>query len=531
MRKFSLLATVFAGLLLLSGAALAWTPPPSNVGPADTKTQVINNTVRIMFTPTAGNTYQVYKHQFGDDRSFVSLGTSATYNANGTITTTDPNWGIDTNYGYIYYIDSAIVDYQEYYYFVDIVGGADPDALSNYVVARAFPPTQTRHGEFSEYTNACTACHALHSSNSTLSGGIVGKLLKAPTQTDLCATCHDGSGSKYDIVSGKVRTGADWTQYTKSPGGPFGDQLKAVQGAPTLSSKHNVWRDQGPAFAEVWQAPGSGFLSDPGNANGAWGTTRLTCAACHEPHNRYKNFRLLRGDFGSTAGDYNLPSAFNFSSGVPAVDNIHIRGVSEVNLNGTPPSQDWNTYTKGQAATRYFSGTNTFCLACHRAWGVKDENTAGGDDPDTWGFRRHPVEVAASALQGSVRIIDGDINGNQSRLVDWDGNNLANYVPLEGKLGGPNNQQAYTGNNVVCLTCHVAHGTAAAAGGKGPGNVDLQLEVAYQNNDLNNTTGLSRDPLSGYLLNRQNGIIYGSSSVLARFEPFASACYRCHSTR
>ncbi len=67
--------------------------------------------------------------------------------------------------------------------------------------------------------------------------------------------------------------------------------------------------------------------------------------------------------------------------------------------------------------------------------------------------------------------------------------------------------------------------------------------MAYRNYLLNLTQDLpetleeqdglvrGRDPVSGYLTRRRFGQIEGVSSVLSRFEPFASVCFRCHSAR
>ncbi len=555
MRRLLLLAGILTGVLAWSGLALAWNWTP--VGPRDTKTQYMNGAVRVMFTPGIGlnnQAFGLYKHQLGDGRTFNHVATvQVSTDANGTITGVTyvtGTWGWDTTYGYVYYEDTNIVDYQEYYYFVTpgTLGAgnaftAQTTDLSKLVVARAFPPGQTRHGEFSEYTNACTGCHGLHSSVSQLGG--YGKLLKAPTQTDLCATCHDGSGSKYDLLNGRVFAG---NGYANSPAGPFGNQLKNALASDPVTSKHNVYSVNGignvgdgspsATAARIWQAPGSGYL----NAEGSKGNTpptdplanawanKLICTSCHEPHNKYKNFRLLRGDFSVAGIDPNGSDNYQLTSGAAITNGVDftelvIRGVSEVN----PASGQAATMYLGKGAAGDF--TSDFCLACHRAW---NDFTSGTNYPGVWGSKRHPFGngITPALLPGTRRIID-DTGPSQSRVKDWNGSNYASYVPLE----GTNTNTGYTSNAVVCLTCHVAHGTTKAAGGFGPNGQPLQLEVAYRNYLLNNTAQdvngnpLTRDPVSNYLLNRQNGVIYGSSSVLARFEPFASVCYRCHSTR
>jgi len=575
-----LFSLTLALLLLFPAGARAYVPP--SYGPKDLNTFVTRNAsqervVWVMFEPEEGVTYRVYRHAYGDGRTFVPLGSAVTFNPASPPQQGTGGWNYDTVFGYLYFEDGPVTDYAEYYYLVwkwgDPVWSVPP--VEEYIVARAFPPTQTRHGEFSEYTNACPACHGLHSSRSRLPG--LGKLLRAPTQTDLCATCHDGSGSKYDEVLGRVRTGPTWDDYTKAPAGPFGNQFKDSAAVPT-TAVHNVWRadlvadgSADATAAQLWQAPGSTYLTRPDPDPGTW-TRALVCTGCHEPHNKYKNFRLLRGDFDLR--DYNLPD----NQGNRRV-NVVVRGVSEVNLTGPPPSPDWQTYTKGQMASRYLGGSDQsggaitdFCSGCHRfltgPYNELDPENTGVDDavydnPGTHGWKRHRMGMPAYFALSTARIIDPGLTGDglggvQSWLRDWNGTNLKDYVPLEGTYVSDDNDDngnEYAQNRVVCLTCHVAHGTVGAAGGTGPGGEALQLEVAYWNKKLNATDPLTSDdpadyqfnrtsglqrgrsPISGYLHNRLKGpngeslVIYGWSAALARFQPMASACWRCHSTK
>jgi len=583
-RALTILASAVLAVAVMSATSRAL-----DLGPPDTKALVVKfggqSAVKILFTPSEGVTYGVYKHSFGDERTFRLIGSPGTYSG-GTVSSSDPNWGTVTPSAidgqYVTYTDTDVADYAEYYYFVwastdpdwptDEVTGRVYPPLERYRVARAFPPTQTRHGEFSEFTGACTACHGLHSAMST------DKLLKARTVTDLCASCHDGSGSKYDLVMGRVRVGPDWTNAVDNPGGPFGTVLKDFPGAPQPTSAHNVWRDGKTAdgsptatAAQLWQAPGSTYLSSPGETVGYW-TRPLVCTGCHEPHNRFQNFRLLRGDFGS--GEYRLPDN---QGGVR--QNVVVRGVSEINLGVVG-----GVY---QMASRYLGGSSQtgaaitdFCTGCHRFFagpfnelnpaivpGYDPFSPPGVDDyvydnPGTHGWKRHMMAMPASnaLLWSGARIIDPGETGTtgyQGRVVDWDGTNLRrSYVPLEGMReedGDKTNGNQYAENKVVCLTCHNSHSSAVAAGGRGPGGEALQIEVAYRNDKLNFTETMppgdgyeedvskgykkGRSPVSGYLMNRgsltdssQYFLLFGSSSVLSRFEPFASECWRCHST-
>lgn len=388
-------------------ASVLWSAPasalvlPGKYGPKDTKVLVHNNQpgtsgrqddgtsdAAVMFTPSAkalvGSTtdYLIYRYdrQYASTapRKFQWIGTCVvTTSAVAPPTVQDgsgpsgPHSGrcsYDRRYGYVVYRDAGILNYEEYYYLVALDGEPDPATdpsanggvapLNGYLVAPAFPPTQTRHGNFSEYTNACNACHGLHSSKHK-------KLLKAPTATDLCGTCHDGTGSKYDEVRGRVRMGDSWSKSAFAAAGPFGDRLKAGSGVIT-TSVHNVMRSADgtttnmlPGAARIWMAPGSGWLketraqprdvpTDLGVSND-WGSF-LVCTSCHEPHNRAKNYRILRGVINDRT-------------------YINVRGVSEVDRDFAESIMDrgiWGSGTDGETVvrnramyTRFLSGGNS----------------------------------------------------------------------------------------------------------------------------------------------------------------------------
>jgi|GEM_PF-4958303 len=333
-----------------------------------------NSDVAVMWThyKAPNNTlyyyFDILRHGLGDERSFQKIGTCRVRKkTDGTVEVQEypsgTRCGYDSRYQYVVFRDVYVPNYQEFYYVVAEQPESSPDFvlqnLVSFVVAAAFPPAQTRHGNFSEYTNACNACHGLHSSKHR-------KLLKGPTVTDLCGTCHDGTGSKYDEVRGYVRLGDSWSRRAYAPAGPFGDRLKPSSGV-VITSVHNVTRAQDPREADptnmipgsarVWQAPGSGWLSEvrsPGDVpmdlgiSNDWGS-ELLCSSCHEPHNRAKNFRILRGAINDRT-------------------YIAVRGVSEVDPQGQDLSPDRGQWGGGEVKSpvltramysRYLGGGNS----------------------------------------------------------------------------------------------------------------------------------------------------------------------------
>lgn len=339
-------------VMALAGSALA-APTADSVKP---RTQSRSGRVDVFFEPVTGKShYAVYRHsrRSSSNLDFQKLGVAS---LSGSLSTNDlscsfspePSVGSsvycqivqpDINSpAYVVVTDTTVQDYHEYYYLV--AGGVDSASASyngnpeDYIIVSAFPPNQTRHGSYTEFTGACTGCHGLHSAQSSQ------KLLKGPTATDLCATCHDGSVSKYDEVRGRVFMGS--SRHAPAPAGPFGNQLQdssnpgfGLDGrrAPNppspdwASSVHNVFRQSGPVYAYVYQAPGSGFCYDVYDsskckkadyvASAGSGTdvspigwnNLLSCVSCHEPHNKFDNFRLLRTDINDTRNGDSGPSA------------------------------------------------------------------------------------------------------------------------------------------------------------------------------------------------------------------------------
>ena|GEM_PF-5740067 len=214
--------------------------------------------------------------------------------------------------------------------------------------------------------------------------------MKAPSITDLCATCHDGTGSKYDEVRGLVRTGPAWNSAAYAAAGPFGDALKFGSGVET-SSVHSVaravtcpeggnpatcgteWELNADKMARLWMAPGSGWTreagpkdtNDEGNrvyrfVTAAW-SSWLYCSSCHEPHDRGKNFRLLR----------------------PVINdrpNILVRGVSEVVPGGEDFHPHRGIWEKRAMYTKFLSGGNSVLVFYTPR--VEDPGELSGQDVD-----------------------------------------------------------------------------------------------------------------------------------------------------
>ena len=440
-RVFLLLGLALLGAFLLSGAALAATLPGDN-GPDDLSATVVaddDNTpgksdVILRFTHEGGDvTYYVYYVHINDDSglqdwTFKYANISCTVNSSGDVTgSSGANCTKDPLYGYITISPNSndgiigdVNNYEEYNYLVgssaDSVGDDPNEDLVSYVIVRAFPPTQTRHGNYTEYTNACTACHGLHSSNSI-------RLLKGPSVTDLCITCHDGTGSKYDEVRGYVRLNDSGTT-AFAAAGPFGEHVKSGGGVGETSI-HNVTRATSSdilgtdpdTMARIWMAPGSTWLRDglpkDSNDNGNrvyrfttydW-SSWLYCSSCHEPHDRGKNFRELRPVINDRT-------------------NIAVRGATMVNTAGDMSGIDRGVWGGGRVTspvfaramyTRFLAGGNSVLGVYLRK--AEDPaymcNVTINYDPESG---EETITCTSLKPDGNK---DGDNDGDGNLVIDW----------------------------------------------------------------------------------------------------------------
>lgn len=467
-----------------SDSGPGWLP---KAGPHDVKTWVYSGNVLVLFTPAPDKTYTLYKHGAEQDRDAVAVGVVTT-GSNAKIASVVYGAWSDSHPlfpGRLVFTDTDVENFKEYYYYV--TDGEFTGDLRDYIVAGAFPPTQTRHGNFTEHTNACTACHGLHSSPSRERG--LGKLWKAPTSIDLCRSCHDGSGSKYDEVNGLVRLDVTWAVYTSALAGPFGPALGGEIVSVNPTSVHSI------GAVTINQAPGSGAPSAPET----W-LNQLSCSSCHEPHNKYRNYRILRGSIHSGR-------------------HIRVRGFSEV---------AWTAPDRSDAATNqeYIGGINDFCGQCHTYFnderlGVVDKTPSDSTVAENvYGRHRHPVGIppAMYTAMGEKSVVV-DVYGYPYPFEDADPQRqlLPNKdLPLEGTYTGAD----YNRNVIVCLTCHMAHGTARAG----------QKQVAYLNGPANNTAGAQKlDKYGGYTdrYKALYNVVNGGSTVLMRTDG-VGVCQKCH---
>ena len=307
-------------------------------------------------------------------------------------------WGAPIASGNILnFTDTGLTDYLNYFYKVRATDGT---LIVESSVARAFPPDTSPHGYNGVDTEPCAACHNTHAGSSA-------KLLTQPSSVTLCVTCHDGTQSKYDVLSGQVNTN---TGIKTSPAGPFGT-LQPGAAPISTTAPYNYGGAQVPN-----QTPtsihnvGIGLDSAPGsqitntNKLGA----PLECINCHNPHN-YDNYRMLRQDLDVRYG---------------AEENV-FRAYAITDANGE--------------TVRYVTGAVRFCGYCH-----SDFNQGAGSGST----------LAKTTKQIGYTITDSSLDKTMHAV-----NVNKSYAGLTPPVTVNGVQIPCENDKIICLTCHRAHGT------------------------------------------------------------------------
>jgi len=313
------------------------------------------------------------------------------------------NWTV-TNVGNVLsYQDNSVTDYTNYFYKVYVT-----DYVYSLVtpVVPAYPPDTNVHGNYAENTQLCAACHLTHAATGE-------KLKVATTTVNLCITCHDGTQSKYNSLTGEVRLSGG---IYPSPSGPFGN-LKELDYDPGVQVVAGYTYDgtQEPSGLPTSIHNLGEMISTAPGSNTAY-ISALNCTSCHNPHGS-TNYRILRNDL------------FTSGSSAPIVVEAYpVTGPTGENVN-------------------YVRGTVNFCGGCHSDFhqptgsgsrgADKTEETGFNLSSDSAGKRMHAVNMRLTVYNGVYGI----------PLT------MTAPLPTESWAGTP---------TVVCITCHYSHGTKEA---------------------------------------------------------------------
>jgi predicted CXXCH cytochrome family protein len=296
--------------------------------------------------------------------------------------------------------------------FITAVGLALVMATGGVALANGGP-----HGGYSATTDGCAGCHRAHTA-------IGPNLLVATSTYDLCMSCHGsaGTGANTNVEDGYYLSSRD------DPGGDLN------HGADNTSDYGALL---GGGFVYYNSVSVTSIHSPSGEETAAWGngvargstadlSEGLSCASCHDPHGS-TNYRIIKETINGQA--------------------VSVSVVDE----GT--AKDYDTEQWG-------SGTSSICVACHGAYHVWRSGSGSDNHDDGGGNTDYGGDVTSFAHRIDMAY---NYRGNANpETVGLDG-----YVLPLAESGAE--------DRVVCMTCHLPHGTSAQmtgiADGEGlPGN-------------------------------------------------------------
>jgi len=366
--------------------------------------------------------------------------------SNGTFSQINSSLVTTTNYTDD---DPSLVGSAFYYYRVTAVDSTSAEGeMSGEAWARPYynPSSGGPHIAYPATTDACAACHRTHAGQSP-------KLLPSSAEKDLCFTCHDGSGSQYNIA-----------QEFASP-----------------TSQHPVPDET------------------------------LKCSSCHNAHRNWQTYPKLISADGQSSGNavcYTCHGATD--SNPPTVDyeTPFESGFHKSYISNSP------TGTQIQCTSCHKPHASTFrsleirkdensCFSCH------DGSTVGGDVFSNF--------IVSSDAKAHHDIFDADqaAQGTKIECVNCHNPHTVKATGSVKKVVNPENPSPASSSRwsdtipAFCTTCHDdAFPTSAqtepfAPAPLGPGLINVK-EAFYWGTDSkadqmgDATSGASLDPAMGY---------------------------------
>ena len=267
------------------------------------------------------------------------------------------------------------------------------------------------HGGYSATTDACAGCHRSHTATGP-------RLLVSDSTYGLCISCHGSSaqGANTNVEDGFYLSTRDDSVADENHGA-----ANTPDGSPLLGGGFLYYDDLGVTSSHEMSGPNVSLLAwGNGGTRGevtAISDPEFSCASCHDPHGS-PNYRILKTD----------------------VNGISIQ-VDQVDED----AKDYDTEQWG-------AGTSSLCAACHIAYHETDANV-GSDTgaQDYGGGFTHRVDMPYHFRNND--------NPETVGFTDAFGTNVR--VPLA---------QSSAGDYVVCMTCHLPHGSSTTMFGNANGS-------------------------------------------------------------
>jgi cytochrome c553 len=326
----------------------------------------------------------------------------------------------------------------------------------------------------------CAGCHTMHNSQDgqQITDTPGGYLLLQVDASSACLRCHADYGQMTTDGSG-YGSGGDyywlkrtwtWTAHgheSSSKGESHGHSIIAAdfglpQGDQTLS-----------------KAPG-----------GAFDSSTLSCASCHDPHGKGDAPLLLRNNASYANGTAIFPAG-------PVMATLSRR--TTVGEGG---------YSTDSNHVAYGSGMSAWCAACH--WTFDDGLNA----------HMHPTNEALGtehANNYNQYITSGDMSGGTDKTGKY-----LELVPFEtgatdeADLDTSSTDGPDAGSKVACISCHRAHATAFQDSGRWDFHAEVLVDSHPDGADDGSTPA---EKLNSY---------YGRTISTDFSEGQRSLCNKCH---
>lgn len=287
------------------------------------------------------------------------------------------------------------------------------------LVLSATPARTAYFHDLEKNRQPCNDCHTLHYSESGVrpagveAGGPFAKLLIHATTTKLCLFCHDGSDPKAPDVldavamyggSGDEHSGAGFFANSGGTASDKGHDLGVNKSSPPFSTLTNV---------------------------------TLTCASCHDPHGtpNYRNILTAPAGGAGTGVEMGKDVFRNFPPGDPPAAAASIAAYKESNEGYKARTSRWCTECHDVLKPHLGGATR---MENHHLVDVPVNGTGYPTDPAHW--------VAGTGAGFGAET--GDAVEGVPRLR-FQAPAAVSYAEAGIAAGG---------NQVMCTSCHLAHG-------------------------------------------------------------------------
>ncbi|MDO8886204.1 cytochrome c3 family protein, partial [Candidatus Oleimmundimicrobium sp.] len=340
--------------------------------------------------PTTGapNSYRVYRSltSITDENKLSAV---ILVNLSGSITS---------------YVDKSGISGETYWYAAAAIDDDGEGLLSNSDDATV-AGKENPHGTYMDTSNLCRDCHDAHNSvGSTVS-------FRRASEKEVCYTCHDGTGSDYNIRTGEGGfdevTLGETTRISYHPVPNTNLELESPLNPISCCDCHTPHLDP----------TGRSRLLMAGGFDGG----DEFCGYCHGPNPNWKGVNLIGGDhlsyIGEPHGHYLTTASYTPSQAATKINCLACHGYHGADIRPLIPS---TVYSNPVISGGDSFSNNTFCQACHNS----------AIDGSAWG---------GLALYDNVK----------------HGLTVAAHANLTWTAGAYENE--YQGG--YCLNCHNPHGT------------------------------------------------------------------------